>query len=181
VEVLSEDYDMDVDTPRAIALHLDRMHSYRNDAAKGQEKSRAEMLKTTREKLKPMMKGDPVLIPVSESDRGRLDCRNVPGVILDVKDEMYKIGTVHGVVNTRLARNQILQGEAQIVTPDMVREEVLPFRKIASLHSKFGGQGFSKCSCQGTCSTKRCNCLKNNTKCHSHCHPLNKTCKNKEL
>ena len=149
----------------------------RQDATEGQHNSRAEMLKTTTAKLAPLALDDPVLNPVNEFDRGRLDCRNVPGVVLE--NDMYRVGTTHGIINKRFSRNQLMKADFQIVSTDMVNEtQLLPFRTIAALHSKHGGQGY-KCSCQGQCKTKRCNCFKNKTMCHSHCHPLSTACKNK--
>ena len=68
-----------------IAIALD---TCRRDATKGQEKSRAEMLHTTREKLVPLQENDVVLVPVSEFDRGRLDYWNVPGVVMAVRNQI---------------------------------------------------------------------------------------------
>ena len=163
----------------AVSVHLSRVEQCRDQARLGQEKSRAEMLRTTRQKLQPLLEGEAVLIPISEFDRGRLDCRNVPGVVLEAKNDLYKIGTEHGLLSSRLSRNQIIKADFQIISRQNVKTDItLPFRRIAALHSRFGGQGFTKCSCKGLCSTKRCQCLKSKTKCHSHCHP-HKTCTNK--
>ena len=137
------------------------------------------MLRTTRDKLVPLMQNDGVLVPVSEFDRGRLDCRNVPGVVLKVHNDLYQVGTKHGIINTMLSRNQIIEADFQIVTADQVKDTVLPMRSITQLHSRHGGQGFKKCSCNGKCDTARCTCKKARNHCHSHCHPNNSSCKNK--
>ena len=163
----------------ALEDHAIILTQCRQDAREGQEKSRAEMLRTTRDKLVPLMKNDGVLVPVSEFDRGRLDCRNVPGVVLKVHNDLCQVGTKHGIINTMLARNQIIEADFQIVTADQVKDTVLPMRSIAQLHSKHGGQGFQKCSCNGKCDTARCKCKKAKNYCHSQCHPNNSSCKNK--
>lgn len=159
--------------------HASILVQCRQDAREGQEKSRAEMLRTTRAKLVPLIQNDAVLVPVSEFDRGRLDCRNVPGVVLKVHKDLYQVGTKHGIINTMLSRNQIIEADFQIVTADQVKDTVLPMRSIAQLHSRHGGQGFKKCSCNGKCDTAKCTCKKAKTFCHSHCHPNNSSCKNK--
>ena len=159
--------------------HASILTQCRQDAREGQEKSRAEMLRTTRDKLVPLMQDDCVLVPVSEFDRGRLDCRNVPGVVLKVHNDLYQVGTKHGIINTMFSRNQIIEADFQIVTADQVKDTALPMRTIAQLHSRHGGQGFKKCSCNGKCDTARCKCKKAKNYCHSHCHPNNSSCKNK--
>lgn len=163
----------------ALEDHASILTQCRQDAREGQEKSRAEMLRTTRSKMVPLMENDGVLVPVSEFDRGRLDCRNVPGVVLKVHNDMYQVGTKHGIINTMLSRNQIIEANFQMVTADQVKDTVLPMRSIAQLHSRHGGQGFKKCSCNGKCGTARCTCKKAGNHCHTHCHPNNSSCKNK--
>ena len=163
----------------ALEDHASILTQCRQDAREGQEKSRAEMLRTTRAKLVPLLQNDGVLVPVSEFDRGRLDCRNVPGVVLKVHNDLYQVGTKHGIINTMLSRNLIIEADFQIVTADQVKDTVLPMRSIAQLHSRHGGQGFKKCSCNGKCDTARCTCKKARNHCHSHCHPNNSSCKNK--
>ena len=171
--------DGDKESEGVLDDYLSFLDKCRNDATKGQERSRSEMLRTTRAQLQPLLINDSVLVPVSEFDRGRLDCRNIPGMVLAVRDDTYKIRTQHGVLNNWLSRNQLIKADYPIIARDMVKDVVLPFRRIATLHSQHGGQGFTKCACQGACVTKRCLCLKNKRKCHSHCHAQNKLCKNK--
>ena len=172
--------DGESDTAHSVDRHLSLLDGNRQDATAGQEKSRAEMLRTTRAQLVPLQENDSVLIPVSEFDRGRLDCRNVPGIVIAIQNDNYKIATKHVIVNGWIARNQVMKADYAITTREMANEDiVLPFRQIATRHSQHGGQGFTKCSCQGGCITKRCQCKKSQTPCHSHCHPQNKSCKNK--
>jgi hypothetical protein len=137
------------------------------------------MLLTTRAQFVPLQENDAVLIPVSEFNRDRLDCRNVPGIVNAIQNDNYKITTTHGIVNGWIARNQVIKADYAILTWGMANEDILlPFRQIATCHSQHGGQGFIMCSYQGTCMTKRCQCKKSQTPCHSHCHPQNKSCQN---
>jgi hypothetical protein len=144
--------------------HLSLLDGYRQNATAGQEKNRAEMLRTTEAQLVPLPENESVLIPVSEFDRGRLDCRNVPGIVIAIQNDNYKIATNHGIVNGWIARNQVMKTDYAIMTQEMANEDiVLPFRQIATRHSQHGGQGFTKCSCHGGCITKRCQCKKSQT------------------
>jgi len=168
------------DTTDPVEQHISRIDACREDAAAGQAKSRDQMMASSNLKQPQLAVGDCVLLPVSEFDRGRLDCRNIPGVISQVTPRgLYRVATKHGVVNTLLSRNQLLKADCQLLTLDETVPEVHSFRKLASLHSQSGGQGFSKCSCATKCDTKRCACRKKGTLCHSHCHPRNSKCKNK--
>ncbi|XP_070175356.1 uncharacterized protein [Littorina saxatilis] len=119
----------------ALEDHASILTQCRQDAREGQQKSRAEMLRTTRAKLVPLLQNDGVLVLVSEFDGGRLDCRNVPGVVLKVHNDLYQVGTKHGIINTMLSRNLIIEADFQIVTAEQVKDTVLPMRSIAQLHS----------------------------------------------
>ena len=58
-----------------------------------------------------------------------------------------RIATRHGVVNTTYSRNQLQKSDCQLLDlEDTTIPEVHSFRKIASLHSALGGQGYSKLS-----------------------------------
>ena len=74
------------------------------------------MLRTTQKKLDPHKTCDSLLLPMSEFDRDCLDCRNVPGVVLEVDPKgLYQIGTKYGIVNTNYSRNQLLKGDCVLV------------------------------------------------------------------
>ena len=150
------------------------MNCLRTDASNGSKKSRNKMLQTANTKLQHLQLHDSVLLSVSEFDRGPVDCRNIPGLISNVSDkELYTVAT-------KYSRNQLIKSDCILMTPeDVITDVCLPFRRIAALHSRSNGQGFSKCVCTSNCSTKRCTCRKSGRLCHSHCHPQNNTCRNK--
>ena len=67
--------------------------------------------------------GDCVLLLVSEFDRGRLDTRNIPGVVSEVTEHgSYRIAIRHGVVNTTYSRNQLQKSDCQLLD----REDTIP-------------------------------------------------------
>lgn len=163
-----------------VNAHVANIQTKRTDAKEGQNKSRNEMLRRTKQILPPLQVGEPVLLPIPEFDRGRLDCRNIPGVVVAVTDrETYRVGTKHGTVSNSYSRSELVKGDCAIVTVGEVNTDVKSLRQLASLHSDHGGQGFSKCICGSTCASKRCTCKKSGVKCNSHCHPRNTKCINK--
>ena len=138
------------------------------------------MMASSNAKLPSPAVGNCVLLPVFEFDRGRLDTRNIPGVVSEVTEHgLYRIATRHGVVNTTYSRNQLYKSGCQLLDLEDTIPEVHSFRKIASLHSPLGGQGYSTCFCQSACNSRRCACRKSGTLCQSHYHPRNSNSKNK--
>ncbi|KAK7112016.1 hypothetical protein V1264_011536 [Littorina saxatilis] len=174
-----EENDNTSDDP-TVAEHMKKLRACRAEASLGQETSSAQMLSSSNAKQPSLNVGDCVLLPVSEFDRGRLDARNIPGVVSKITEHgAYRIATKHGVVKTAYSRNQLQKADCQILKLQDTNPAVSSFRKIATKHSAHGGQGYAKCACQTSCSSKRCACRKSGTLCHSHCHPKNSKCKNK--
>lgn len=121
-----------------------------------------------------------ILVPMSESERGRLDARNIVRVVSEITcNGCYRVATRHGIINTSYCRNQIMKASSQLLTLEDTSQEVHSARKVASLDSATDGQGYTKCSCATACSTRRRAWRKSGTLCHSHCHPRNAKCKNK--
>ncbi|CAF4187711.1 unnamed protein product, partial [Adineta steineri] len=61
---------------------------------------------TKRHKLADLNVGDNVLVPVLDVDRGPTDARNVLAVIIEIKDDKYKLGVEQGVINNYYSFNQ---------------------------------------------------------------------------
>ena len=116
------------------------------------------MMASSNAKLPSPAVGNCVLLPVFEFDRGRLDTRNIPGVVSEVTEHgFYRIATRHGVVNTTYSRNQLYKSGCQLLDLEDTIPEVHSFCKIASLHSALGDQGYSKCF---FVNSRRCACRK---------------------
>jgi hypothetical protein len=83
------------------------------------------------------------------------------GIVLDIENNLYHIGTAVGIIKDWLPRNAL-----QIATTafaETVPRTNLSLREIAGKLSLFGGQGFKKCSCEQSKmqrKTKRCACKK---------------------
>ena len=172
-----QSYTCDDSCPGPIAEHITNIGLCHEEAARGQQKSQNQMMASSNANLPSLAVGDCVLLPVSEFNRGRLDTRNIPQGVSEVTEHgSYHAATRHGVVNTTYSRNQLQLPDLEDTVP-----EVHSFCKIASLHSALSGQSYSKCFCQSACNSRQCACKKSGTLCHSHCHPQNSKCKNKQL
>lgn len=126
--------------------------------------------------------GDVVTVSVPEVDRGPLDWPNVRGIVLETKNNLYKVGTKTGIIKDWLPRKMIAVSNEKMVREDVPLTVVLSLRQVASRHSLSGGQGFKHCNCKELnkmCTTRRCACFKNNYICNSRCHK-NISCTNKD-
>ena len=74
-----------------------------------QKRQAENMISTTVKRFKPAEKGNNVMIPVPDVDRGRAEFRNVKGVILDAEtDGTNTIGTNHGTLKQKYVRSQFI-------------------------------------------------------------------------
>ncbi|KAG7295212.1 hypothetical protein JYU34_022182 [Plutella xylostella] len=120
-----------------------------------------------------------VLVEIPKIDRGPLDQKNVIGKVLEKRNENHKIGTSVEILKDWMPRNAIQL--SNMTFNDPVPNESLSLREICQKLSRFGGQGYLKCSCKKTniqCSTNRCACKKHAVLCNSRCH-YSSTCPNK--
>ena len=155
----------------------DHFHSIRAAAAHGLKRQAKRMLNRSVTKMKALDVGDNVLVPVSESDRGRGDPLNLIGVVIEKSERGFKIGTKAGVLSGVFARNQIELTKFNKITCNMIPSDELSIRTAVRLLSVGEGQGMVKCSCKTGCLKIRCKCFKNKRDCTSACHPRI-TCKN---
>lgn len=136
------------------------------------------MIKSTQGKLHEAKVGDCVTVFVSEFDRGRGDPANIVGVVLEINDTKYKVGTRAGIIKNWLERNSFECKKFKGLKPEDIPKQEYGIREIVRLLSIGSGQGFQRCTCKGGCDNNRCKCFKNNLKCNSSCHSGSTICKN---
>lgn len=138
------------------------------------------MTKLSNKKFPEIEVGISVKVPVPLIDRGKVDQKNIIGVVMERTDAgLYKIGTKHGVLDHLYTRVQIHPCKTSFLTLDDVKkDDLISLRGANKKDSKFGGQGFVKCTCKQGCQTKHCFCKKNGLLCNSKCHSSS-NCKNK--
>lgn len=136
-----------------------------------------EMLNKSNKKFPPVNIGQTVLVKIPEVDRGRTAPRNVMGVVMNVTDNLYQLGTKSGIIQKMYARNEFQVANEQFLKVSDVPSKQVSLRTAAAVESQ-SKQGFVRCGCRNYCSNKKCFCVKNNVKCNSKCHSsLN--CRNK--
>ena len=136
-----------------------------------------KMIERTNNKLNPVNIGDCVNVFVPSFDRGRGDPANLTGVVIDIKDGRYKIGTKGGIIENWLERNSFESIDYHGLSGNEVPSTEMSIRALVRTLSVGCGQGFKKCSCKSRCDNRKCSCFKNNFLCNSSCHP-NRSCDN---
>ena len=93
----------------------ERMQEYREYVKQTQRKRADAMIKTSASRYGDVDVGTNVRIPIESVDRGKIDPRNVIGVIMQNNNGYYKIGTEHGS-NLKLLHSKIIkfQGNCSI-------------------------------------------------------------------
>ena len=163
--------------------HTEQIRKRRAEACAAQLSQAERMVKRSRVDLKAGVPGDNVAVPIPAVDRGRGDPRNILGVIInrDVDTDQYKIAVKAGVLKGQYSRNQFdLCPQRLLTEADVSQENATSLRSAVIAESSSGGQGFTKCNCNGQkkCQTNRCKCFKAKLKCNSRCH-ASLTCANK--
>ena len=88
-----------------------------------------------------------------------MDPSSIIAIITDIKDEeFYKFGTKLGKLNALYTRNQFILFKKKFLSIEEVGTEEISVREVVNKLSFVGGQGFRKCNCSKTCTTKMCLC-----------------------
>ena len=125
-------------------------------------------------------------------NRPKLGHNNLFGVVMDVNEGLYKIGTKAGVLPQRFTRNQFEPADNDFLQIENVPDKETTMRAAVGEESLTGVQGFiflksyqmfnlighKHCMCTSGCKTKKCSCKAQGRQCNSRCHNSN-TCQNK--
>ena len=132
----------------------------------------------------PALVGDNVRVYLADVDKGRCEFPNVLAVVVSTSEEMFKLATKDGYLNSHYARNQFeTLTTKHLLLSDVNTSETRALRTAANAQSTGGGQGFTRCSCNKACQTNACKCIKTKLMCNSRCHGRNSNpkCLNKLL
>ena len=91
---------------------------------------------------------------------------------VDKEKSMYRIGTLHGVLNGMYTRGQFEICKEKFMSVDDVPTTLTTTVRECHAKSSITGQGYIKCNCKQGCKTNRCKCLKADPTrlCNSRCH-----------
>ena len=118
-------------------------------------------MRTTKRKLSELSVGNNVIIPISQYDRGPIDPRNILGVIEEVSEYGYRVGTSVGTLSGYLCRNQIVAVNDASLSISMIPYLQISLREAVRKISKTGSQVYLSCKCKGGCKSSKCKCKQN--------------------
>lgn len=136
--------------------------------------------------------GSIVHVPLDDVDSTKVDGKNITAVVVEIvrssekAPPRYRVAVKNGVLSTMQPRHGMTL--VKTATPELMGlQETLgswaglpsiTFREAARGASTVGGQGVTKCNCNGKCDSNRCSCYKAGRVCNSRCHRGNSKCKN---
>ena len=114
--------------------------------------------------------GDAVTVKVPAQDRGPLDLRRIPGVIVKITNGFHKIRTEFGVLRTQYRTDELEKCQFKVAKAEgWIDEAVITLREAAKKFNKHN-DAVAFCKCKSACTTRKCRCFKLGTKCTSRCH-----------
>ncbi len=177
-------------------------------ATKGQAKYRKAIEKLNIRNLSKHKIGDIVLLYVDSVHRNKDSPNNLICIVMAIKENNYKLGCNHGVLDRWYYSNAIRSTDHQTTNlnlntipvkdlnvkytkrnPDINKYVIIDgieyititVRDAMNKTSLGGGQGYVRCSCTRKCTTAKCSCKKANIGCNTKCHPQTSSlCENKK-
>jgi len=110
--------------------------------------------------------GDQIVLRAPKVDRGPLDSQNINGLMINIRNSVYQIGTEIGIIKNRCSRKELqLVSNNGLEDSKIQKDKFVSIREAVANLSIFNGQGFVKCQYQSEkrqYQTNRCLCFKKN-------------------
>ena len=137
---------------------------------RSQEKLHDRMISSAAKKFQPAAMGDNVVVPIERPDKMHsLGPRNKLGIVTDISEDIYTIGTRDGTLNTNYTRNQFeVCSSNTFIQPSNVPEAIIS-QTSAMRKASLSIEKNSFCRCKH-CKTTRCPCKKSSRSCGTKCH-----------
>lgn len=132
----------------------------RSETHERQKDAAAGMAESSEKLFDDLQIEDKVILAVPKVDRGPLDHQNVQGFVTDIRNGVYQVGTIGGIIKNWCARPDLRRIDyVDFDFSQIPREKFISIREAVAAGSMFGGQGVMKCSCKPSkkqCGTRRC-------------------------
>lgn len=117
VEIIADDAVKDGSCAvELIEKNIEHVNKTRKTVHFNLEKQAEKMLAYSNSKF-----GETVKVPVPDLDRGRSDSRNILAIVLEKNEnDLYKLGTTHGIINQMYSRNQFSICKEKILYSDSI-------------------------------------------------------------
>lgn len=114
--------------------------------------------------------GDAVTVKVPAQDRGPLDLRRIPGVIVKISNGFHTIQTQFGMLRTQYRTDELEKCPFKVTEVESCSNDtVLTLREAARKFNK-RTDAVACCKCKSSCATRKCRCFKLGVKCTTRCH-----------
>ena len=135
-------------------------------------------------KVKKFSVGESVGLRIPRIDRTATDVHRLPCVIVKVvgkAQDMYRLRCSSGVLHKCYRADELepFAGSYNIPVNGWEGDVRVSLREAARDHAPWNTFTGNRCSCSGSCDTRKCHCKKTGISCSSHCHK-GTHCKNKQ-
>ncbi|XP_060800680.1 KRAB-A domain-containing protein 2-like [Amyelois transitella] len=140
-----------------------------NRLKRAAEKTNDEIIK---KKTSAIVVGDTVNVSVPKTDRGPLNTKCIFGIITDINNGVYQVGTKSGIIKNWFPRDR-LQLASSVEFKEDVPQNLLTLKEAVTKQTLFGDEAFNKCLCKPSknqCHNFKCACYKKKILCSSKCH-----------
>lgn len=163
VEIVPDDVVEDSSSAvESIEKNIEHVNKKRKIVRFNLEKQAEKMLAYSNSKFEAAQIGATFKVPVPDLDRGRNDSRTILAIVMErTEQDLYRLGTTHGISNQMYSRNQFSICKEKFLTADSIPSNELSLRECARMSSFSGGQGYDRCNCKSGCAKNICKCRKN--------------------
>lgn len=115
-----------------LCLNQENITKNQNSAYQGLTAQAEKMVKLSNKKFPPLDVGTSVKIPIPNLDRGKNDQKNVIGVVTErTPDDLYRIATPEGELNSLFARNMIHACKHNFLNIDVMGKDIVSLRTVS--------------------------------------------------
>ena len=129
----------------ALCINSTDIELERQEAVNSMKRQSKKMLSLSAKRFKPLNIGDNVMIPVPELDRGKVDAKNIEGVVMttDQEKNLYSVGTSHGINKQKYTSSQLIPCKSSYLSKENIPVNDITLREVSTKQSLVGGPRIS--------------------------------------